>query len=32
MSTNSYTKSGFSPNDAALLLIDHQSGDYAAGA
>lgn len=24
--TNSYTKSRFSPNDAALLLVDHQSG------
>lgn len=26
MTTNSYTKSRFSANDAALLLIDHQSG------
>ena len=26
MSTNGYTKTRFSPNDAALLLIDHQSG------
>ncbi len=26
MSTNSYTKTRFSANDAALVLIDHQSG------
>lgn len=26
MTTNTYTKSRFSANDAALLLIDHQSG------
>ena len=26
MSTNSYTESRFSANDAALVLIDHQSG------
>jgi nicotinamidase-related amidase len=26
MSTNSYTKTRFSANDAALILIDHQSG------
>ncbi len=26
MSTNSYTKTRFSANDAALVMIDHQSG------
>jgi nicotinamidase-related amidase len=26
MSTKSYTKTRFSPNDSALVLIDHQSG------
>ncbi len=26
MSTKSYTKTRFSANDAALVLIDHQSG------
>lgn len=26
MSTNSYTKTRFSSDDAALVLIDHQSG------
>jgi len=26
MTTKSYTKSRFSPNDSALVLIDHQSG------
>lgn len=26
MSTNSYTKTRFSVDDAALVLIDHQSG------
>jgi len=26
MSTNSYTKTRFSADDAALVLIDHQSG------
>ena len=32
MSTNSYTKTRFSANDAALVLIDHQSGVDAASA
>jgi hypothetical protein len=37
MSTNSYTKTRFSANDAALVLIDQQSGimqlvhDYSPG-
>ena len=26
MSTKNYTKTRFSPDDAALVLIDHQSG------